>query len=147
MADPVQQGLEFATSSTLKGAVIFGRTSLRNGYILVEHAHVSGVEEVIDRIDEAAALIAAGGPPRLLVDARHFLRNWRVDQSADIADAVRERLPEETRIAILMSREGLPRNGRPVTESLQADDRPVETFLHPGEALAWLGVESDAALD
>ncbi|WP_300528072.1 hypothetical protein [Maricaulis sp.] len=116
---------------------MIGKAILRDGYVYVEHEHVSGVDDVLQRIEDAAVLFGTGAPHRLLVDARYFHRTWRPEQGTIIVDAVKHRFPADTRIAMLLPAE-LPAQSRSVMGGLRAAGWAVGHFTHEREALAWL---------
>ncbi len=113
---------------------MIGKAILRKGYVYIEHEYVSSVADVLQRIEDAVGLIQDGAPHRLLVDARYFHRTWQPEQGGTIVDAVRHSLPEDTRIALMLSPE-IPAFARPVLGGLKAAGWQVGHFTQEDEAL------------
>lgn len=120
---------------------MIGKAILRDGYVYVEHEYVSGVADVLQRIEDTAALIEDGAPHRMLVDARYFHRTWQPEQGRVIVDAIKHGLPADTRIAILLPAE-IPKHARPVLGGLQEAGWQAAHFTVETEALAWLLAEA-----
>lgn len=114
-----------------------GKVTDRGRYLHVEHEHVSDVEDIKQRIREAADLIAKGSPARMLVDARYFHRLWSPLEASEILETTFASVPEDSRIAFILS-DYAPPESRPVYQGLQDSMMDVQIFQSEADAERWL---------
>ena len=117
---------------------MIGRVTLQSGYVLLEHEHVSDLEQVLDRVSAAKAIFDDGAPQRLLVDARYYIPAWKPEDVPRIAAAVLDAFPPGLRIAVLIKEQSTLSAVRPIMERLVANGITLERFRVREEALAWL---------
>lgn len=117
---------------------MIGRVTLQSGYVLLEHEHVSDLEQVLDRISAAKAIFDGGAPQRLLVDARYYIPAWKSEDVPKIAAAVLDAFPPSLKIAVLIKEQSTLSAVKPIMERLVATGITLDRFRVRDEALEWL---------
>lgn len=117
---------------------MIGQVTLQSGYVLLEHEHVSDLEQVLDRVSAAKAVFDDGAPHRLLVDARYYIPAWKSEDAPKIAAAVLDAFPPSLRIAVLIKEQSTLSAVRPIMERLVANGITLDRFRVYEDALAWL---------
>ncbi len=117
---------------------MIGRVSIEQGYVLLEHEHVSDLDQVLQRIRAAKELFASGAPHRLLVDARYYIPTWSKEQAPIIAMSVLEAFPADLRIAVMVKEPSTLEAVKPIMERLVAKGIVLNRFSSREEALEWL---------
>ena len=115
-----------------------GKVIARDGYVLMEHDHVSDASNIFQRIRDAAMLMSERKTPRLLVDARYYHPMIDDTDRAMIADRVRSVFPPDVRIAVLLQEMATERRVRPIMETLAGAGIAVQGFRVLSEAETWL---------
>ena len=117
-----------------------GKAVWKNGYVLLEHDHVSEAENIFQRIRDTSALFESGAPPKLLVDSRFYRVMLSNTDQSDIAARVRNAFPENIQIAVLLKEASTADQVMPIIRRLNQAGVNIRTFSTVEQAEAWLGV-------
>ena len=115
-----------------------GQALLREGYILMEHEHVSDAEAVFARIEAVAKLAWTSGFRRLFVDTAFMHSIWRPDEVPDIIGLTQEMFPPGVVIATIPPAQDSLAMVQEIVRQLNAAGFPCRMFDTKREALDWL---------